>query len=178
MLTLEPFTPADCDRLIGWVPDARFLLQWAGPAYTFPLTREQLARTWELTQRTPPAHLMFKLCETPGGRVLGHIELMGLNPTERRAHIGRVLIDAAARGRGTGTALMTLLIDHAFGPLGLDTLTLGVFTFNTPALACYQRLGFVPLAEQPPPRTFESETWDILLMQLRKSKAESRTNSD
>lgn len=169
MLTLAPFTLADCDRLIGWVPDARFLLQWAGPAYTFPLTREQLAHTFALTQQTPPAHLMFKLCETPGGRVLGHIELMGLNSAERRAHIGRVLIDPAARGHGLGSTMMTLLIRHAFGPLGLDTLTLSVFTFNMPAIACYERLGFVTI-EKLPPRPFENETWDVLRMQLTKSK--------
>ena len=167
MFTLEPFTLADCDRLIGWVPDARFLLQWAGPAYTFPLTREQLARTLAHTQQHPPAHLMFKLVETPGDRVLGHIELMGINPTERRAHIGRVLIDPAVRGHGLGTELMTLLIRHAFGPLGLDTLTLSVFTFNTPAIACYERLGFATV-EKLPPRTFENETWDLLRMQLTK----------
>lgn len=171
MLTLEPFTLADCDRLIGWVPDARFLLQWAGPAYTFPLTREQLARTWELTQRTPPTHLMFKLCETPDGPAIGHIELMGLNLAQRRAHIGRVLIgEPSARGRGLGTALMTLLIDHAFGPLSLDTLTLNVYAFNSPAIACYERLGFVRSPEKIPAATFGTEAWEVIRMQLTQPK--------
>lgn len=172
MLTLEPFTLADCDRLIGWVPDARFLLQWAGPAYTFPLTREQLAHTWEMTQRTPPPHLMFKLCEAPSDLAIGHIELMGLNPAQRRAHIGRVLIgEPAARGRGLGTELMTLLIAHAFGPLGLDTLTLNVYAFNTPAIACYERLGFIRTEEKIPAATFGTETWEVCRMQLTKPKA-------
>ena len=32
MLELKPFTEDDCERLIGWIPDARFLMLWAGPA--------------------------------------------------------------------------------------------------------------------------------------------------
>lgn len=167
MLTLEPFTLADRDRLIGWIPDARFLLQWGGPAYTYPLTPEQLARTWEMTQRTPPTHLMFKLCEAPSDLAIGHIELMRFDAAQRRAHIGRVLIgEPSARGRGLGTALMTLLLDHAFGPLGLDTLTLNVYAFNTPAIACYERLGFVRTEDKIPAATFGAETWDVIRMQL------------
>ena len=31
MIRLEPFTKSDISRLIGWVPDGDFLLQWAVP---------------------------------------------------------------------------------------------------------------------------------------------------
>ena len=33
MIRLEPFTEADVDRLIGWLPDAAFLIQWGGPGF-------------------------------------------------------------------------------------------------------------------------------------------------
>jgi hypothetical protein len=41
MLELRPFTEDDCDRLIGWVPDGRFLMLWAGPGYSWPLFKDR-----------------------------------------------------------------------------------------------------------------------------------------
>ena len=46
-IRLEPFTEADIDRLIGWVPSSAFLLQWAGAAFDFPLTPEQYGEQLE-----------------------------------------------------------------------------------------------------------------------------------
>lgn len=169
MLTLAPFTMADADRLIGWVPDARFLLQWSGPLYKFPLTREQIAQTFAATQQEPPAQLMFTVCESPGGRIIGHIELIRIDRVAKRGHVARVLIgEPNARGRGLGTEMMRLLVDHAFGALGLETLTRAVFAFNTAALACYRRLGFAVVEGKPESRPFENESWEMHLMQLTK----------
>ena len=42
MIALRPFARADFARLIAWIPSAEFLLQWAGPAFTFPLDTAQL----------------------------------------------------------------------------------------------------------------------------------------
>ncbi|MFI5355813.1 MAG: GNAT family N-acetyltransferase [Opitutales bacterium] len=167
MLALAPFTLADADWLIGWVPDERFLLQWSGPQYTFPLTQEQLAQTWAATQQVPTTHLMFTVRTVPDDRVIGHVELVSLDLKQRRAHVARVLIgDPSERRRGRGTELMQALVRHAFGPLGLETLTLAVFTFNAGAIACYRRVGFVPAEERPEPRRFGAETWDLIRMRL------------
>jgi RimJ/RimL family protein N-acetyltransferase len=172
MLTLEPFAMTDAGRLIGWVPDARFLMQWSGPQYRFPLTREQLAQTFAATEQEPSAHLMFTARESPGARAVGHIELMRIDRAQRSGHVARVLIgEPDCRGRGLGTEMMRLLIAHAFGPLELATLTLGVFTFNASAIACYRRLGFVPVEGPPLTRAFENESWDLLLMKLTKLTA-------
>ncbi len=172
MLTLEHFTMADAERLIGWVPNARFLMQWSGPQYTFPLTREQLAQIWAATQQTPPVHLMFTVRESVSGCVIGHVELMRIDRAAKRGHVARVLIgEPGYRSRGLGTEMMSRLVSHAFGPLGLETLTLSVFTFNASAIACYRRLGFVPVEEPPLTRAFENESWDLLLMKLTKPVA-------
>jgi len=37
-IRLQAFEEGDFDRLIAEVPDGRFLLQWAGPKYTYPWT--------------------------------------------------------------------------------------------------------------------------------------------
>jgi len=63
----------------------------------------------------------------------------------RRAHVailGMGVRDAVRR-RGIGAALLTALIDFADNWLGLKRLELTVFVDNQPAIALYERHGFV-----------------------------------
>ena len=46
-------------------------------------------------------------------------------------------------GRGYGTEATSLMIDHAFGTLGLHRISLYVFEFNVRAIRAYQRCGFL-----------------------------------
>ena len=46
-------------------------------------------------------------------------------------------------GNGYGTEATQLMVDHAFGSLGLHRVSLYVFEFNERAIRAYQRCGFV-----------------------------------
>jgi RimJ/RimL family protein N-acetyltransferase len=46
-------------------------------------------------------------------------------------------------GRGYGTEATTLMLDHAFGTLGLHRVGLSVFAFNERAIRSYRNVGFV-----------------------------------
>jgi RimJ/RimL family protein N-acetyltransferase len=48
-----------------------------------------------------------------------------------------------AWGRGYGTEATRLMLDHAFGRLGLHRIALFVFEFNERAIRTYRRCGFV-----------------------------------
>lgn len=47
-----------------------------------------------------------------------------------------------AWGRGYGSEATALMVDHAFGVLGLHRVALSVFAFNERALRAYARVGF------------------------------------
>jgi hypothetical protein len=44
MIELQNFGEEDFDRLISWIKDEDEMIQFAGPAFTYPLTREQLLK--------------------------------------------------------------------------------------------------------------------------------------
>lgn len=46
-------------------------------------------------------------------------------------------------GRGYGTEATALMLDHAFGTLGLHRVGLSVFAFNDRAIRSYRKVGFV-----------------------------------
>ncbi|MAS94855.1 MAG: GNAT family N-acetyltransferase [Verrucomicrobiales bacterium] len=169
VIELRPFEYSDIPRLIGWIPDARFLLQWAGPGYSFPLDAAQLFEALGKTKGTAPSHLMFKALRQPEDVVIGHIELMGIDHKRRRAHMGRVLIgEPKWRGKGYGRQMVKAAIDYAFGTMNFDTITLSVFDFNTRAMAAYEAIGFLEYERVSAARRFGEESWGLVLMRIER----------
>lgn len=143
MIELRPFEKDDCERLMTWVDNSpEFLLQWAGLLFTWPLTMEQLEEYWESAQREDTDRLIFKAVNERGD-VVGHIELNGISRVHRCARVSRVLVAPAWRGMGIGYKMIRALLRVAFEELKLHRLDLVVFEFNKPAIACYEKAGFV-----------------------------------
>lgn len=144
-VSLEPFGPADFARLIGWVSDPgtpEFLVQWAGPIFTWPLDAAQLDDYLEPARATPPSRLVWR-ADDEAGAPCGHVELNSIDREHRSAVLSRVLIDPARRGEGRGRAMVAAVLAVAFADLGLHRVELRAFDFNTPALRSYESLGFV-----------------------------------
>jgi RimJ/RimL family protein N-acetyltransferase len=77
------------------------------------------------------------------GTPIGTCGLIQASPEHRRAMAFLVIGDAAYRGRGYGTAAMRALIELGFDEMNLAKIELEVLADNTPAIALYERLGFV-----------------------------------
>lgn len=144
MLTLVPFSTEDFQQLIEWIPDSSFLLQWGGPAFTYPLTVVQLEDYVSGANTEMSSTYIFKAIDTSSGEVIGHISIGRVDRSDQTTRIGKVLIGPSEqRGHGYGKQLMQAALRFAFEELTLQKVTLGVFTFNTPAIRCYEKLGFI-----------------------------------
>lgn len=130
-LSLRPFRPAtDTALLRSWATTPAELMTWAGPAFSWPLDDGQLT-----AYAAEPGRLTWTALSRDGQPV-GHASLAG-------TRLGRILIAPTARGRGLGTAMVSLVVERAFGePDGVPELGLGVWAHNTAALRVYERLGF------------------------------------
>ena len=169
MIEVAKFEETDCDRLISWIPDARFLLQWSGPQYVWPLDKKQICDNLAQTCGGSPTRYMFKAVDSATAEVVGHIELVFVDHEKKHGHIGRVLIgDPSHRGKGLGTELVSRLVAVSFEEIQLTALTLSVFDFNTAAVRCYRRLGFEQVESHATPRRFGDESWNAILMRLCK----------
>jgi ribosomal protein S18 acetylase RimI-like enzyme len=103
------------------------------------------------------------------GRLLGTVALGLFNHAEKLRHKGFVwgmYVRPEARGAGLGRALMQALIGHATGQV--EELRLDVVVGNAPALALYQRLGFIAYGTEPRALKLAAGTYlDEVLMALR-----------
>lgn len=166
-ITLEPFTSADIDTLISWIPSAQFLLQWAGSTYTYPLDASQISRYLDSAQGEPPPNLMFKAVEQGTGQYVGHCELIRIDWRNKAARMSRILVGPQAlRGQGLGGQIVQALLHVAFKELYLHRVDLGVFDFNHPAIACYERVGFQMEGILRESRRHEDEYWNLCIMSM------------
>jgi RimJ/RimL family protein N-acetyltransferase len=166
-IRLEPFSEADFDRLIAWSPTAEFLLQWAGPLFTFPLDRAQLEQYLASSRQTPSGMMAFRAVDDAGGKVIGHIELAGIDHRQRSARLSRVLVGPAERrGKGIGRRVVQAALRIAFGDLRLHRVDLFVFDFNRPAIACYERAGFRHEGTLREARKQGEAYWNVCVMSI------------
>lgn len=170
MIKLEKFDRNDFERLISWISNDRFLLQWGGPQYTFPLDVKQLEDTLSMAYGKQPKHIVFKAIDDDTNDVVGHVELMRIDYSKKTSHIGRVLIgESEVRRKGKGSLMLKQLIRFAFDDMGFDSLTLAVFDFNESAIQCYKKLGFKQIEFRKNARNYREEYWNLIIMKLCKT---------
>lgn len=160
MIQLEQFGKDDYATLISWVDNAAALMQFAGPAFVFPLTEEQLN-----VSLADPCRYAFKVMADK--IMIGHAELY---TTAQSVYLGRILIgDPQIRGQGIGRQIVTLLLSYAFTKLDKPVAQLNVFDWNKAAIRCYENAGFTINREQRVERIVDGQTWVALNMVLSKT---------
>ncbi|PMN92367.1 GNAT family N-acetyltransferase [Enterovibrio norvegicus] len=156
-MELVPFGENDAAQLCAWIPDAKANFQWGGPAFSFPLTPDQICTH---IAREEVAPYLVKHHE----EAVGYIELFRVSDNEYR--LCRVLIASPTqRGKGLGHQLVALALEKARVIPNVYKVSLAVFAHNTAAISCYSSLGFVVLPDHTKTRFFNGESWTLLRME-------------
>jgi len=143
MIELHYFDRSHIPILMSWINTPEFLLQWAGPTFRFPLSEQQIEKYIENANFDMSNTLVYSVLLKETGDVIGHIALTNIDREHKSARVGKVLIgDQRVRGKGIGYLMVSELLKIAFEQLNLHRVSLGVFDFNTSAIACYEKAGF------------------------------------
>jgi L-amino acid N-acyltransferase YncA len=114
-----------------------------------------------------PAHRLVAVADGTG-EVLGWA---AVSPVSRRAVYAGVVehsvyVDAAARGRGVGTALLQALIEST-EKAGVWTIQSGIFPENTASLRLHQRAGFRVIGVRERLGRHHGRWRDVVLLERR-----------
>ncbi|SIS45223.1 GNAT family N-acetyltransferase [Salimicrobium flavidum] len=165
MITLKPFTEEDFDTLINWIDSPEFLMQWAGPHFSYPLTYVQLEEYLSGANESGSTTLIYTVWEKE--RRVGHISLGRIDRENNSARIGKVLLgDSNAKGRGICVSMIREALRIAFEELELHRVSLGVFDFNTSAINCYKKAGFQVEGLLRDYRKIEKKYWSLYEMSI------------
>ena len=156
MLNLRDFQMRDMPHLLQAIVDEKMLMQFAGPAYVFPLTAAQVVVDLHADNVR-----VFSMV-TAADEVVGHAQMQVLSDS---VLLRRILIwDESWRGQGWGQQMVRQLLEVAFAIPEVKQARLNVFAWNTPAIRCYQRLGFVMSVESAKTVSVAGETWQSVGM--------------
>lgn len=171
MIKLIYFEPSDFDQLIQWIDSPKLNLQWGGPTFNYPLTKEQLKDYIKDANSTDSKLYVYKAVLKDSGKTVGHISLGNIDQVNRSARIGRVLIgDKTVRGKGLGQLMIQEILKQAFEELMLHRVSLGVFDFNQSAIACYEKAGFQKEGLLRDCRRLGNEYWSLWEMSILESE--------
>ncbi|WP_343609164.1 GNAT family protein [Chryseobacterium oranimense] len=162
MIQLLPFTIEDSLELISTIKDKRMLLQFAGPAYHFPLTKEQLEIDLKNENR-----FMFRVFDETEQKVIGHAQIF---LKENTFLLGRILIwDENNRGKGYGKKIVQNLLQYGFSHFNRETAELNVYDWNTGAIECYKKVGFEIDPDVLSEVSIDNELWLSVNMKISKN---------
>lgn len=168
MIQLQYFTSSDFKQLIEWSGDASFLLQWAGPQFTYPLTEEQLRNYIAgANDLNNSEKLIYKAVEVQSNLVVGHVCLGSIDRRNRSGRVGKVLVGhSSIRNNGIGSAMIKAVLRVGFDELKLHRISLGVFDFNHAAIRCYEKVGFSKEGVLRDARRHQDSYWSLVEMSI------------
>ena len=138
-LDVVPATAQHLASLPTWFSTPEALAQWGGSTLRFPLDAVQIDAMLAETQTEPPLRLAFAgIVEHD---TAAHAQLV-LDWTDGIARLARFAIAPRYRGQGLARPFLTEIFDRLDDIGAFPRLELNVYTFNTPAIALYESLGF------------------------------------
>lgn len=164
MITLRPYTESDFYRTLAWIDSYEMLVQWAGPVqFSYPLTIEQLRHYSADIAAVQSVRRIFAAVDEHGC-VCGQIELGALDFVNETATVCRVLVSPEARGKGFCLAMMRAILSYGFEAMRFRRIDLRVYSFNTAAIRCYEKAGFVKEGVLRQSVKMGDGYWDTVLM--------------
>ena len=101
-----------------------------------------------------------------GDGFIGSASLHSFDDDVKAAAYAVGLLAPDMLGHGLGTEVTRLVLAHAFDDLGLAALTVRVLEFNSRAIACYSRCGFVFDRREPDAVTLDGTHYADVIMRL------------
>jgi RimJ/RimL family protein N-acetyltransferase len=176
LIRLAALSKADRPTIARWDDDAEFdRLMRAEPA--MPTSVEALEREAERNKHHDDSY-GFAIRTLAEDKLIGYCRLTWVQLNHRHAWLAIGIGEADNRGKGYGTDAMRVLSGYAFRELDLHRLSLSVFSYNLPAIRCYEKVGFVREVVQRAALYRDGQRHDAIIMGLVRSDWEARFASE
>ena len=180
MIKLSSLEKEDLIKIVEWNinKSADSLLQWAGPAYTYPLTLGQVEDYFLNDVKKDKSNIfVYKILLTETDEMIGTVELREIDESNKIGRVCRFLIgEEMFRGKGIGILSFNEVLRMGFQDLGFKKITLGVFDFNLRAIRCYKNAGFITEKIIENARKATNGYWNLCEMSI--SKVEWRKKNE
>ena len=160
---LSPCSADDAEKWAEWFNDLAVSLPLGDEAYT-PLTAdsERTAISDIIKNKT---HI-FSIVDLETDLSIGRCLLFNVDHLNRSAMFGIFIGEKLYWGKGFGYEATALLLDYGFNLLNLNSIMLGVFSFNERAIRSYKRVGFKEIGRRRQARIIGGQKFDVIFMDI------------
>jgi len=108
----------------------------------FPVTREEEEK-WFVETMERKDVIVLAIIDKKTDTHIGNCAIQNIDWTNRHAEYAVIIGEKKFWGKGVGTEVAKLLIEHAFNTLNLNKVSLGVNAQNKCAVRAFEKAGFV-----------------------------------
>ncbi|MFP5341716.1 MAG: GNAT family N-acetyltransferase [Candidatus Limnocylindria bacterium] len=163
---LRRHVPANLERFRRWYSDPE--IARLARYQEAPMRAEEIDRFFAVRVLGPEA-LAMAIHDRATDRLVGTCAFSQLDGDNGSALYHITIGEKDAWGQGMGTEATQLMLDHAFGVLGLHRIALFVFEFNERAMRAYRRCGFVVEGRSRESVFRDGRWWDEIAMSVLES---------
>jgi len=141
VVALRPWRAGDAPLIAAWGEDEEAVRWSAVPAgYTPEMASEYLEQAEQ--GRRAGRMITMAMVDAGSGALIGSCDIRCPDPEDRGLGEVGYLVAAEARGRGTATRVMRMIVEWAFRELGMRRVQALVHPDNPASVAVLERLGF------------------------------------
>ena len=126
-------------------------------------------REW-LEKNSKVGNFQYAIVKQENDELIGNCSLHDLDFINGRATVGIFIGDEENRGKGYGSETLELLLSYGFNHLNLNNIMLTVYSFNTPAIACYKKVGFKETGRRREAYFKNNERYDEIYMDILRNE--------
>lgn len=129
---------------------------WCANRLPYPITQKSFHAFLEnnVADWTESAYIATE----DNGQAVGFF-CYSVNTEDNIGFLKFVIVDKTKRGKGYGKEMLTLALQYAFQITGAEAVQLNVFSENTPAKHCYEKVSFVERNVDKNVFPFKDELW-------------------
>jgi RimJ/RimL family protein N-acetyltransferase len=167
---LSPCTQEDAEAWTRWENDLTVALPLGSEAYT-TISAERMKEQIE-SILSGQQHI-FDIVTLDGDELIGRCMLVAVDHVNRHAMLGILIGESEYQSQGYGAEAIRLLLDYGFNLLNLNSVMLGVMSFNRRAIRCYEKVGFQRIGRRRQSRIIGERRYDTILMDILADEFES-----
>jgi RimJ/RimL family protein N-acetyltransferase len=171
--SLSPLNPQDYEIYTRWVNDIDVSL---GVTFASALVTPEQEK--EILEKLSQAEYNFAIVELKKDELIGNIGLTHIDYINRTAEMGIFIGNKNYWGKGYGVEAIELLLDFGFNILNLHNINLKVFSYNKPAIKCYQKVGFKEVGRLRETKQIAGQKFDHIIMDILENEYKSKLIKD
>jgi RimJ/RimL family protein N-acetyltransferase len=167
---LSPVCLEDAERLAQWDNDMEVAIPMGDETYLIFSPDKEKEAISEVIKRQDPA---FTIVDIKTDLPIGKCQLFAVDKVDRMAMFGIGIGEKSYWNKGYGEEATRLILDYGFNLLNLNSIMLGVFSYNKRAINCYKKIGFKEIGKRRQARIICGKKYDIVLMDILAEEFES-----